>query len=505
MAVTNASLGDRAKAAALLMRAGHTPGKVPIPRLRTWTERYVPQYQWYRHCELIGAQLERLIHGDLAFLFVFTMPRAGKSELVSRILPPHYLHLFPHHWAAISSYSDKLAQSFSRASRARFPRPLNMTSTAVDNWQTAAGGGCWASGVGGTQAGLGYHLGVCDDPVKDAQDAESPTVQATNADWWDSVWYTRREPGAVNLLTLTRWHLNDVGGHVLRSMQARGFDGVAVVHLPALAESREDVEALYEDFPGIEIVSDWRAPGEPLCPERFTLQDLHQIQRGMTDYFWSALYQQRPIVRGGSMFPRDRVTFAPAVPTQGRVLTVRYWDKAGTEGGGAFTAGVKLTIVGQGDAQMVYIEDVRRGQMGALEREREIVATARLDGRGVYIRVEQEPGSGGLESAEATIRRLAGYRVDKDKVTGDKTLRADLIAAQWQAGNVVLVGDEDTAWVRPFLGEVELFPRGTYRDQTDAMSGAYNTAIALLESRPRLVGGVGGPVHPAYAVPGVVA
>src|SRR5678815_20117 len=103
-----ASLADRAKAAALLTRAGHTPGQVPVPRMKKWVERYVPRFRIYKVSEVIITQLERLIHGDLDFLFVFTHPRLGKSELVSRILPAYYLYLFPHRWAAVSSYSDKL-------------------------------------------------------------------------------------------------------------------------------------------------------------------------------------------------------------------------------------------------------------------------------------------------------------------------------------------------------------------------------------------------------------
>jgi hypothetical protein len=34
--------------------------------------------------------------------------------------------------------------------------------------------------------------------------------------------------------------------------------------------------------------------------------------------------------------------------------------------------------------------------------------------------VEQEPGSGGKESAESTIRNLIGFRCFADRVTGSK-------------------------------------------------------------------------------------
>ena len=63
-----------------------------------------------------------------------------------------------------------------------------------------------------------------------------------------------------------------------------------------------------------------------------------------------------------------------------------------------------------------------RGQWSALEREQQIKAWAERDReliKGSYeIGVEQEPGSGGKESAENTIRNLAGYKVFADKVTG---------------------------------------------------------------------------------------
>ena len=75
--------------------------------------------------------------------------------------------------------------------------------------------------------------------------------------------------------------------------------------------------------------------------------------------------------------------------------------------------------------------------------------------------VEQEPGSGGKESAEATIRHLRGFRVRTDRVTGSKEVRAEPFAAQVQGGNVWLVAGE---WVRGFLDEAEVFPQGKHKD-----------------------------------------
>jgi len=88
---------------------------------------------------------------------------------------------------------------------------------------------------------------------------------------------------------------------------------------------------------------------------------------------------------------------------------------------------------------------------------------------------EQEPGSGGKESAESTVRNLAGYVVHSERVTGDKVTRAGPLAAQVEAGNVYLVKAD---WNDAFLNEMHRFD-GThgFMDQVDAASGAFNKIV----------------------------
>ena len=154
------------------------------------------------------------------------------------------------------------------------------------------------------------------------------------------------------------------------------------------------------------------------------------------------------------------------------IATVRYWDKAAsTSEDAAFTAGVRMHLMSDGT---FVISHIVRGQWSALEREEKIKAWTEIDAAefGSYeIWVEQEPGSGGKESAEATIRMLAGHCVYADKVTGDKVLRAEPFAAQVQGGNVGLVAGE---WVPAFLDEAEVFPAGKWKDQIDAAAGAFS-------------------------------
>jgi predicted phage terminase large subunit-like protein len=122
------------------------------------------------------------------------------------------------------------------------------------------------------------------------------------------------------------------------------------------------------------------------------------------------------------------------------------------------------------------IEHVVRGQWSALEREEQIKATAAADSNSIKswydIVIEQEPGSGGKESYEATVRNLAGYWVHPNKVTGSgsKEVRAEPFAAQVQAGNVWLIAGP---YVQDLLDEFEVFPTGSHDDQVDAAAMAF--------------------------------
>lgn len=160
------------------------------------------------------------------------------------------------------------------------------------------------------------------------------------------------------------------------------------------------------------------------------------------------------------------------------VRWVRYWDKAGTAGGGDWSAGVKIGY-SPGLRQYV-VGDVVRGQWSALEREQVIRQTASLDGPGCEIGVEQEPGSGGKESAEHTIRNLAGFPVYAERVTGDKLTRASPFAAQVEARNVAVVA---AGWTEAYLAELHNFCGAATDtdDQVDASSGAFNRAARRAE------------------------
>ncbi|MEX0803327.1 MAG: phage terminase large subunit, partial [Candidatus Binatia bacterium] len=182
--------------------------------------------------------------------------------------------------------------------------------------------------------------------------------------------------------------------------------------------------------------------------------------------------QQRPAPRGGGMFPVDRFQIVKHKPEPANIeRSMRYWDKAGTADGGAYTAGVLMHKLRDG---RFCVSDVQRKQLSALDREKLIKKIAVNDGEDVLIGIEQEPGSGGKESAEGTIRMLAGWRAQADRPTGDKVIRAEPYAAQVENSNILLCRGE---WVTEFLREHESFPNGKYKDQVDAASAAFTLLL----------------------------
>lgn len=387
----------------------------------------------------------------------------SKSELFSRLFSAYYLHRNPHHFVGINSYSADLAYTLSRAARENFIQCGGVVKddvAAVKHWETNQGGGLWAAGVGGSITGKGFHLGIIDDPLKNAEEAASEVIREKHKEWYSSTFYTRQEPGAAIVIIQTRWHEDDLTGWLLsEEIEGDQPENWHVVCLPAIAEEQQH-------FPDTcEVEADKRQEGEALCPERYDEAKLSSIKARIGEYHFGALYQQRPSAKQGLFFHVDKLQIVDAAPVEAR--RARGWDKAATAGGGDFTAGVKIA---KHDG-LFYIEDVIHGQWDTATRDRTIRQTAEMDGRACKQVGEQEPGSGGKESAQNFIRLLAGFPVTTEPATNAKEIRADPFSSQVNAGNVRIVRG---AWNKGYIEELRTFPHGKHDDRVDGSSLAFN-------------------------------
>lgn len=396
---------------------------------------------------------------------VFLPPRHTKSELVSRLFAAYYLVKNPEHFVGINSYAAELAFTLSSAARQNFLAlggEMSTDTTAKNHWQTKQGGGMWAAGVGGPITGKGANLAIIDDPLKNAEEANSDTIRAKHKEWYASTLYTRLEPDAALILIQTRWHEDDLAGHLLEeeSNEMESPEHWHIVNLPAFAEEQRE-------FPKTCTVEpDFRTKeGEPLCPERYDAQALKRIKsKGERNF--EALYQQHPTAKKGYFFDVSQLQIVDVSPAEG--TRGRGWDKAATPADGDFTAGVRISRSPEG---IFFIENIVKGQWNTATRDRHIRQTAELDGRSVKQVGEQEPGSGGVESAENFIRLLSGFAVTTERSTTNKQERADPFSSQVNAGNVRLVKGD---WNKAFIEELRQFPFGKHDDQVDAASLAFN-------------------------------
>jgi predicted phage terminase large subunit-like protein len=310
----------------------------------------------------------------------------------------------------------------------------------------------------GSITGEALDLSVIDDPIKGRAEASSEVTREKTWLWLTDDVLSRFSENAGLILIMTRWHVDDPAGRLIEHFGKR----VKIIRYPAIAVQQE----LY------------RGPGEPLFPELKSLDFLMERRKLYTESSWEALYQQNPYIVGGGIYPIDKLNTLPFLDRARILKSVRYWDKAGTESeDAAYTAGV---LMHQLKDNRFVVEHVVRGQWSALDREEKIKFWAHRDRDnlrpGAYeVVVEQEPGSGGKESAESTIRNLRGFKVAADKVTGSKEVRAEPFAAQVQGGNVSLCAG---MWQNNYLDELEAFPNGKFRDQADASSGAFNRLIS---------------------------
>lgn len=321
------------------------------------------------------------------------------------------------------------------------------------------GGSRYSTSVGGTLTGFHGDILIVDDPLNPTQAVSE--VELANANRWvEQTLSTRKTDKAVTptVIIMQRLHQDDPSGHML----AKKKTNVRHICLPGeIRNFRQKVQPpelkdLYID--------------DLLDPVRMPWSVLDDMQADLGQYGYAGQIGQDPTPPGGGMFKVGNFRIINNMPDDHRILhTVRYWDKAGTQGGtGAFTCGVKISKLVDGS---YVIWDVKRGRWGTNERETIIKNTADLDGTKCEIWIEQEPGSGGKESAESTIKNLSGYTCRAERPMGDKVYRADPYSVQVNIGNVAIL---NAPWNQPFIEEHRFFPFSTFKDQVDAGGGGFS-------------------------------
>jgi predicted phage terminase large subunit-like protein len=361
---------------------------------------------------------------------------------------------------------------FSEQYQRFFPKTRLQDMAALE-WTTTEGGMYKAAGILGGITGSGGDLIIIDDPFKDYADAHSPTMRANVWEWFWSTAYTRLSTGGAIVIIMTRWHVDDLVGRLLDPVRQQEIKDAGihedeswrVINLPALA----DPAIVHPDHLG-------RQEGEPLSPERIPLQALRAKRQVMGGYLWGAMFQGRPVRKGGNYCNPDNFHVINADQVPEGLLWMRYWDLATTEKQMAsFTAGVAGALgppPGQPEAEWdcLYLKDMITGQWEWPRARTRIVSTAEIEG--ILVGVEAVAG---FKTAYQNLREelppdvaSQDFGAHKDKLT--RALPWFALSEKPHQKVYLVNGD----WVVGFKAQVEAFPAADFDDQVDAVSGVYN-------------------------------
>lgn len=434
---------------------------------------------------LVCERLQRLRHERGQRILIHAPPQYGKSILVSQRFPAWMLGCNPTLRVKLACYNITHATRFGKIVKelmqgreyerifpdgaARIPKIASAEefSTRAQSALQDAQPSFKALGLATGFVGQGADLLIIDDPYASPQDAYSDTIRNSVWTFWNDSAKVRLNDDTNVVVMFHRYVEDDLAG----KLWAQG--GWEMLRFAAIADGDPEL-------PDPTLAAGLRQVGEKLSPR---VSDAFLAEQQKSPAVWFGQFQGRPLPPGGGMFQTEKFRIVRAAPIQ--AVRVRYWDKAGTEGGGAYSVGVLMARAYDTATRTwggFYVEDVVREQFSAARREPLIKQTAQLDARRYGIGrvdtwLEQEPGSGGKESAENTVRNtLAGFVAKHETVTGDKEFRARPYADQVGANNVFLVEGD---WNAAYIKEHGSFPLGTYKDQVDASSGAFNKLVLI--------------------------
>ena len=440
-------------------------------------------YQMNWHHRLLCDYLDKLACKEIRRLMVFMPPRHGKSELVSRKFPAYLLGRNPDTSIISCSYSADLASRMNRDVQRLidsekysllFPEShlfgKNIRSTAKgsflrnsDIFEIVNHRGTYrSSGVGGGITGMGGEYIIIDDPVKNREDADSATMREKVYDWYTSTLYTRLEKDGCILLTLTRWHEDDLAGKLLKAAQ-EGADQWTILELPAVCE--------YPPKP-----YDVRQEGEALWKWKYDEEALEKMKVTVGSRDWAALYQQHPTPGEGGTFKREWWNYYKVLPN-GLYDFVQSWDCTFKD------AQSSDYVVGQVWARKGssrYLLDQVRGRMSFTET---LYAIRSLSAKWTQaVRKLVEDKANGTAVIDVLRKEIPGLIPVEPE--GGKIVRANAVTAVAEAGNIYLPDPSIAPWVHDFVEEHAVFPNGANDDQVDAQTQAntyYNSSSVSLE------------------------
>jgi predicted phage terminase large subunit-like protein len=407
------------------------------------------------HHRLLAQKLEAVERGEIDRLMITMPPRHGKSELASVRFPAWFLGRNPDKRVIGTAYSAKLAETFGRKVRDLMDdektrlvfdsAKLRDSSKAADRWDIVSGGGYIASGVGGAITGMGGDLILIDDPIKNQEEADSQTYRSKVWDWYQSTLYTRLEKSGAIVLTLTRWHEDDLAGRLIADME-NGGERWHILNLPAVAETTEPERRI----------------GDPLWAEKYDRRSLERIKTAVGTRVWNALYQQRPAPSEGAIFKKSWFRFYDQLPVAADRF-IQSWDMTFSDSKNSdYVVGQVWAVCG---ADRYLVDQVRERMdfVRTVDAVRNMSAKYPMAKRKLI--EDKANGPAVISMLKSEIQGIVPVSPG-----GSKVSRAHAVSPIIEGGNVYL--PRGKRFSDELIEECAIFPNGRNDDMVDAMTQA---------------------------------
>lgn len=435
--------------------------------LIAWTQLNNPRYKAGKFHRHLAARLQAfsaaVTAGEGPRMIVNVPPQYGKSELCSRNFPAWHLSRNSYHRVILASYADDLASQMSVSARAavetasEWVAQLSHGKSAKwtnELWTLDDGGGVRSAGVGGGITGMSAHVGIIDDPVKDEEQARSAAFKRRFESWYETAFMTRIQEGGGILVVSTRWGVDDPVGYLLERQRLSGGKPWEIIRYPAIAEADEYAED----------GTLWRREGEPLSPERYSLETMLERKLSIAPWRWASVYQQQPVPADGSIFRSDhfgnRYDALPAMDEIVISCDLTFKDKATSDF-------VVMQVWGRKKADCYLIEQVRRRMDYPASKAalRDLVAAYRPQA----VVVEDKANGSAMVAELRKEKDIVGIQ-GWDPGRLDKRERAEIYSLpRYTAGQVWLPSGKP--WIHDFVAEHLGFLAGAaHDDQIDAES-----------------------------------
>jgi predicted phage terminase large subunit-like protein len=450
----------------------------------------------------VAARLERfsdeVARGMSPRLMLLMPPRAGKSELASRMFPAWHLGRHPDHEYIACSYNVSLAMSFSRKVQETIDDPsyqtvfpkvkLNPNFRSMEEWGIdGTRGGYVAAGVGGGINGKGAHVLGIDDPFKNAEEADSADLREKLWNWFGSTAYTRLAPGGGVLVIQTWWHDDDLAGRLQLAMAADPeADQYEVVKYPAIAEWDEYIDEETHEIVRLEAGAEpeaetrqlrfVRAKGDALHPERYDVAKLLKIKKTIPPRFWSALYQQNPVPDDGSYFLKEQFVLQATPPKERCHVFIAFDFAISEKKANDYTVG---SVMLQDDNDQLHVAEIMRFKSadGLFIVDAILNLAERWRVNNLVIGLED----GQIYRAIATMlqKRMRERKyypsIKLLKPITDKLARARSLQGRMQQRMVCFPPDAE--WFGDVRQELLRFPAGVHDDIVDSLAWCAQLAV----------------------------